>query len=237
MQKYDPKDDSCLAVLPSENGHYYYHSDVAAMQEEHESRCGAASKCIAEKNGEIACLRKQIDRHKEDAEARSKVIEAQKADFAQADESRKTNAAMYERSLSDCALLIARLQRAEDALRAALVHSIANIGTSAAFYKCYTYPCGLMPEWVKLAQAYFTEAEKTPESNEMAHFETDWKNFEAEGKGTEKTVNCHCLENKLASGFDIEKMQIGSLLEAEGKEHTRVFNAIHIAAGITEVKP
>ena len=37
-------------------------------------------------------------------------------------------------------------------LNAALSHQIANRGTDAAFYKCYTYPRRSFPQWVKDAE-------------------------------------------------------------------------------------
>jgi len=46
-----------------------------------------------------------------------------------------------------------------EALKSALRHQIANLGTDSEFYKCYTYEGGKMPEWVSNARAAIAEAE------------------------------------------------------------------------------
>ena len=56
-------------------------------------------------------------------------------------------------------IALADLTALVEGLEMALNHQIANRGTADAFYTCYTYPHGQMPEWVERAEKALAQLE------------------------------------------------------------------------------
>jgi hypothetical protein len=202
------RETGALPVLRKDDeGSCYLASDVAELQGEISSlrihladQIAENKKMLSVMQGEIAKREeehvREIERIKDDK--MEKTLASYEKLYLEIDVKDKEIAALkaindnldrilVESQDGDLQYLNARLQRAEDALK-----SIKN-----AEIICDNTGKDDTCDWMhNKAQTYF-EAEKPPESNEITklrafwewsrladkyHFETDWKNFEAEGK-------------------------------------------------------